>query len=538
MRRKLTYIVMAVTAFIIGAFIYPTTSSGWKITWEIKELGFKQAFLSQTLSDTNPEKQPNILFIVADDLGKFEVSAYGSKTMHTPHIDQLAKEGVLFTDCYVNAPICSPSRAGMLTGRYPQRFGFETQPMDFYPDNMAVFAITKYIVNTGDFVLVTPPDYPTETEMLKQGLPPTEMNLAELLKMRNYHTACIGKWHLGTSGELIPNARGFDEQYGFYGASSLYSEKRDSPGMVNYIQPFFSSEHQWETGREKNAAILRNNKVITEKRYLTFAIMEEGLDFMESNMNKKDPFFLYLSFNAPHVPFQAPLAYYEKHADEKDKNKRVYYAMIHALVDAIGTLMDKMKTMGLEENTIIYFISDNGGAAYTKATDNGPYKGGKLTDFEGGVNVPCMMKWKGHLPEGMVFDKPISSMDLFTTSIEVANCLLPDDRVYDGVNLLPYLSGENKNDPHEVFYWRSDHIHAMRKGDYKFLMSTRDNWAELYKISEDKYEKYDLSREHPEIIDELQIDYDKWQKDLKEPLWPRIMDKRVVIDGKTYLFPA
>jgi arylsulfatase A-like enzyme len=149
-----------------------------------------------------------------------------------------------------------------------------------------------------------------------------------------------------------------------------------------------------------------------------------------------------------------------------------------------------------------------------------------------------MIKWKGHLPEGQVFEKPVSSMDLFMTSMAVSGCSLPDDRVYDGINLLPYLIGENSGEPHEAFYWRSDHIHAMRKGDYKFLMSTRDNWAELYKISEDKYERFDLIREHPEIIKKLQIDFNKWQKDLKAPLWPRIMDKRVVINGKTYFFPA
>jgi arylsulfatase A-like enzyme len=538
MRKKVLYLVIFVLILFAGAFFYPTTSSKWKIEWDKKKLEFKEAFLSQQLSEFKVDKLPNILFIVVDDLGKFEVSAYGSKTMNTPHIDQLAKEGVLFTDCYVNAAVCSPSRAGFLTGRYPQRFGFETQPMELYPQNMAYYAIVKYMINTGDFILVTDPDYPGEADMLKQGLPPTEMNLAELLKMRNYNTACIGKWHLGADDELTPNARGFDEQYGFYGASSLYSESRESPGMVNHIQPLFSSEHQWKTGRKNNAAILRNNQLIVEKRYLTFAIMEEGLDFMERSIDKADPFFLYLSFNAPHVPFQAPKAYYDKYAYEKDENKRVYYAMINALDDAIGTLMEKMNALGLDENTIIYFLSDNGGASYTNATNNDPYKGGKLTDFEGGVNVPCMIKWKGHLQEGLVYKKPISSMDLFTTAIEVAECTLPDDRKYDGLNLLPYLNGENKGEPHESFYWRSDHIHAMRKGDYKFIMSTRDNWLELYNISEDKYETYDLSIGHPEIIKDLMRDFDEWEQSLKPPMWPRIMDKRLVIDGKTYLFPA
>ncbi len=212
--------------------------------------------------------------------------------------------------------------------------------------------------------------------------------------------------------------------------------------------------------------------------------------------------------------------------------------MIHALDDAIGSLMEKMKLLGLDENTVIYFISDNGGASYTGATTNFPYKGGKLTMFEGGVNIPFIMKWKGHIPEGLVYDKPVSSMDIYKTTADIAECPLPNDRVFDGVNLIPYLNGQNKNIPHEAFYWRADHIHAMRKGDYKYLLSTRDNWAEVYKISEDKYEEFDLNKEQPEIIKLLQKDFDEWQKGLMDPLWPRIMDHKIEVNGKTYLFPA
>ena len=194
--------------------------------------------------------------------------------------------------------------------------------------------------------------------------------------------------------------------------------------------------------------------------------------------------------------------------------------------------------MGLEENTVIYFISDNGGASYTGATDNGPLKGGKLTTFEGGVNVPFIMKGKGQIPEGSVYDKPVSSMDIFRTSASIAECPTPKDRVYDGVDLIPYVNGQVTDQPHEVFYWKADHIHAMRKGDYKYILSTRDNWCEIYKISEDKYERYNLYVEVPEVLKEMQKEFDTWQEGLKSPLWPRIMDHKFEIDGKTYLFPA
>jgi arylsulfatase A-like enzyme len=528
--------------FIFGLFSctfpFTTATYKWKIKWDKDKLKFKDKFVGQKLEAYSKGKPPNILFIVVDDLGKYEVSSYGSETVETPNIDQLASEGVRFKDCYVSSPVCSPSRAGMMSGRYPPRFGFETQPMEIYPNNLAVYALGKYMVNTGDFVLDTKPKFPPEWQIQKQGLPPTEFTLAEILKMRNYNTASIGKWHLGYSKELIPNNRGFDYQYGFYGAFSLYSEKRTSPDMVNFIQSSFSAKHQWKVGRKETSAILRNNKKIKEERYLTWAILDEGIDYISKHKDDQDPFVLYLAFNAVHVPFQAPKEYYDNVKGVTDENKRVYYAMIHTVDDAIGKLMKSVKDMGLEEDTLIYFISDNGGASYTGATDNGPFKGGKLTMFEGGVNVPFIMKWKGHIPEGLVYENPVSSMDIFMTSAKVAECPLPEDRIYDGIDLLPYLKNEKKEIPHAVFYWKADHIEAMRKGNWKFLLSTRDKWIELYNISKDKYEHYDLNDVHPDTLKLLRNEFDSWKKNLKEPLWPRLMDHKFTIDGKDYLFPA
>ncbi len=542
MNKRLLWAIPVLLVMVITlsqcTFPFTTASYKWKIKFDRKKIAFKEKFLGQKLPEYSDKKPPNIIFIVVDDLGKYEISAYGSETMKTPHIDQLASEGVRFTDCYVNAPVCAPSRAGMLTGRYPTRYGFETQPMEVYPNNLAAYYAGKFLMNTGDFEVVSKPRFPAEWQMVKQGVPPSEMTLADILKMRGYTTACVGKWHLGHSTKQIPNEMGFDEQYGFYGAFTLYTEKRHSPNYVSYIQDSYSSKYQWKMGRKETSAIRRNDKVIKESRYSTQAILEEGIEFIARNKNSDQPFFLYLAFNAPHVPFQAPTAYYEMHSDTPEENKRVYYSMIHALDDAIGSLNEKLKLMGLEENTIIYFISDNGGASYTGATDNGPYKGGKLTTFEGGVNVPFLMKWKGHVPEGTVYQNPVSSMDLFMTSTRVAECPLPDDRVYDGVNLVPYVTGEIAEKPHDAFYWKADHIHAMRKGDWKFLLSTRDKWVELYHISEDKYEHYDLNEERPAVLDTLEADYKIWMDQQAPPMWPRIMDHIFIIDGKTYKFPA
>ena len=212
--------------------------------------------------------------------------------------------------------------------------------------------------------------------------------MAEVLQEAGYKTGIIGKWHLGFGKEHKPNHRGFDYQYGFYGAFSLYTPNHRAPGYVNYIHNDLSSNHQWNMKRNENSAIRENDKVVSEKEYLTFGLVNKAKEFI--TQNSKDQFFLYLSFNAPHVPFQAPQKYYDQFAHIEDENRRVYLAMIKALDDAIGDFMNHLRAEGLEENTIVYFISDNGGASYTGATENGPLKGGKLTHFEGGINVPFM----------------------------------------------------------------------------------------------------------------------------------------------------
>jgi arylsulfatase A-like enzyme len=517
-------------------FPFTTASYKWDIKYDKNKLAFKKNFLEKNLPSYSGERLPNILLIVVDDLGKSEISCYGSTTVITPHMDKLGDEGIRFADCYVTAPVCAPSRAGLLTGRYPERYGFETQPMEMYPNNLPSYWIGKYMINTGEFVMDEKPRFPPEWQIQKQGLLPSEITMAELLKMRGYSTACIGKWHLGYSKDHIPNNRGFDYQYGFYGAFSLYSEKRKDPDMVNYIQDSFSAKHQWKMGRQETSAIRRNDKIIKERRYLTDAIKEEAIAYMA--IHKKEPFFLYVAFNAVHTPFQVPRYYYELYENVPDENKRIYYAMVTALDDAIGELLEKLRSLGLENNTIIYLVSDNGGAAYTKATDNKPYKGGKLTMFEGGVNVPFFMKWKGKIPEGTVYRNPVSAMDIFMTNVLLAECQLPDDRVYDGTDLMPYLTGKNEGMPHENFYWKADHIHAMRNSEWKYLQSVRDGWIELYNIKEDKYEKIDLRNVRPEVLKQLQEQFDLWKKDLMQPLWPRIMDYKIIIDGKEYLFPA
>ncbi len=534
-KAQLLFILITV---ISSCYPISVTKTKWRIKWDKELKNGKAEFLADQKSAERKQKPPNVVVIVADDLGKYEVSAYGVDHISTPNIDRLGYEGVIFDEGYVTAPTCAPSRAGIMTGRVQNRYGFETQIMEHYPTNMIEYMSGKYLTNTGDFVIKAKPDFPAEWQVRKQGVPPTEITMAEMFKRMGYVTGITGKWHLGISRHNLPMNRGFDYQYGFYGAFSLYTPDKHWSHVINHEHESFSAQHQWNMGRYGEAAIMEMGEEVYEERYLTFAFRDKAMEFIEKN--KDDPFFLYCTFSAPHVPFQAPVDYYCMYEHVEDDNKRVYYAMISALDDAIGALHQKIKDLGLEENTIIYLLSDNGGASYTKATDNGPLKGGKLTQFEGGINVPFMMKWKGKIPAGSRYKYPVSSADIFVTSVINAGGQLPDDREYDGVDLMPFITGRNNDRPHDHLFWRADHIWAIRDGDYKLILSTRDGWAELYDLTKDKSEEFNLKEQMPDLFEQLRTTHEKWQKENlpEKPMWPRIMDKKFVLYGKEYLFPA
>ncbi len=535
MLKKSTFLFIVLSLIVYGCSV---TRVKWRVKWDKDKKHGKKEFFAENKSKDHNQNPPNIIILLADDLGKYEVSAYGAKHISTPNIDKLGSEGVVFEEGYVTAPTCAPSRSGIMTGRVQNRYGFETQIMEFYPTNIIEYWSGKYFVNTGSFEVKSKPQFPSEWQTHKQGVPPTEITLAERLKSMGYYTGIVGKWHLGVSRHNLPLNRGFDYQFGFYGASSLYTPERYWSHVINHEHHTFSDDYQWKTGRYGEAAILEMGKEIYEEEYLTYAFRDKAIEFLEKN--KDTTFFLYCAFNAPHVPFQAPVDYYCMYEDVEDENKRVYYAMISALDDAIGEINKKLKELGLEENTIVYLLSDNGGASYTGATDNGPLKGGKLTQFEGGINVPFMMKWKGTIPEGDRYDYPVSSADIFVTSVLNAGGTLPTDREYDGVNLIPYVTGKDSGRPHDVLFWRADHIWAIRDGDYKLILSTRDGWAELYDLKNDKSEMFNLKDQMPDLYQDLYNTHLQWQETSlpEKPMWPRIMDKKFVLNGKEYLFPA
>ncbi len=536
--RSVWFRTLALLGCISLSACFPLTLSRpkWQIKYDKDLSTGKEDFLQQAAAGA-PDK-PNVVFILCDDLGKYEVSAYGADHIATPHIDQIGAEGVVFEEGYVTAPTCAPSRAGILTGRVQNRFGFETQIMEFYPTNMIEYLSGKYMVDTDDWVLASKPQYPAEWQIIRQGTPPSEINLAEILKKYGYRTGIVGKWHQGISQKHLPEYRGFDYTYGFRGAFSLYAPEKNWNGIINHEHESFSAQHQWNLGRHGEAAIFENGEEIQEDQYLTFAIRDRAIRFLDAHQN--EPFFLYIPFSAPHVPFQAHVDYYCQFAHVEDHNKRVYYAMIAALDDAIGAIHQKIKDLGLEENTIIYLLSDNGGASYTEATDNGPLKGGKLTHFEGGLNIPFMMKWPRKIPAGLRFADPVLSTDVFVTTVMNIGGKLPQDRPYDGVDLLPYVLGEQSGRPHPSLFWRADHIWTVRNEDYKLIMSTRDGWAELYDLQEDKSETINLQEDMPELYEDLRQLHLDWQNNHlpDKPMWPVLMDHRFVLNGKEYLFPA
>ena len=493
----------------------------------------KADYLEQISAPMPEDSLPNILIILVDDLGKYDISTYNPDGVPTPAIDQLASQGIRFTRAYATSSVCSPSRASMLTGRYQQRFGYERQPMNRYARNKLEYWFVDHFIDTYPMQLNGIMSSPPKKEIAMQGIPESEILLPELLKKRGYHTAIFGKWHLGQHKQFLPTNRGFDEQYGFYEAFTLFAPE-DDPDIINYRHDYYANKHIWSQGRKGSCAIRENEQVIEEDDYLTFAIANKVCNFLDQKGN--DPFFLYVPFNAPHTPFQVPREYYDRFSHISDNNKRVYYGMISALDDAIAQITAKLEELNLTRSTLIIFASDNGGATYTGATDNGILKGGKFTQFEGGINIPMIVSGKGFLPEGKDVEYPVSLMDIFTTAASAAGCKLSADRPYDGIDLIPYLTDQDKAFQARDFIWRTDYNHALIFGNWKFIWNKRDQLEYLFKLDDDPGEHNDLSKEYPEKVQAYKDKILDWSGEMKEPLWPGVMDFIFDNEGKLTLW--
>lgn len=533
--RRSLIVITCVFASIVAYLLWPLSTKRWEIQYDTQRVAKKKEQLETVRKSSEAvDNRPNIVLILADDLGYTDSSIYGKGLVTTPNLEQLATDGVVFTDAYCTASICSPSRAGLLTGRYQQRFGYETQPMTRYPRNRLEYYAYKYLFDTGDWALHDLQGIPRKQDIMKQGLPPSELNLAELMKACGYRTGIVGKWHLGYSEELLPNNVGFDYQYGFYEAFTLYAPI-DAEGIVNFRHDYFASRHIWAQERKGPCAIRRNGVVVEEKEYLTFAIAREAREFIRRNVER--PFFLFASFSAPHTPFQAPRKYVDRFPGEPDMNRRVYKAMIAALDDAVGEVLKEIDEAGLGEKTVVFFASDNGGATYTGATDNGHLKGGKFTNFEGGIRIPLAVRWPKKIKPGIVVSTPVILPDVFVTAAKASGCELPADVKYDGVDLMPVIDRTGDLAADRMLFWRSGTQKAVRHGPWKLLLDNKTGRTHLYDLQRDMGETNDLSTSERGVHRRLMESLQKWEETLKKPLWPEVMYYRFRIDGIDYDFP-
>ena len=532
-RKPILISSVLILAVILGYGFWPMSSKQFEITFDETKIQQKQEYLA-SLSSVAARK-PNIIIIMADDLGKTDISLYDKPPIETPNIDSIGLKGMTFSEGYITSPICAPSRAGMLTGRYQQRFGFEYQPHDRYPKNRIEMFVYKNFIATGDWLVAEQVEFPEFKDIVKNGMPPSEIMLSEILQNAGYETGIAGKWHLGSGEHAIPINRGFDYQYGFYEAYSLYMADTSHKDVVNQRHKDFSDPFIWGKGRSGNCAIRRNDAVIDEKFYLTDRIAEEANQFITKH--KEEPFFLYVPFLAPHTPFQATKAYFDKLDHIKDRNKRVYNAMIWQLDDAVGSIISHLEQNDLMDNTIIFFLSDNGGATYTEATDNAPLKGGKFTNFEGGLNIPFMVRWDGNIKQGREFSNPVISMDIFSTALELAGLEAPQDRTTDGASLLPVFQDSSNATIHDKLCWRSGYNRAIRSGDWKLITDGLSGNHALYNLSEDKEEKNNLYDSEPEIVKQLELQHAEWESEMMDPRWPRVMDYRWWDGDEPFYFP-
>ncbi len=398
--------------------------------------------------------RPNVVVIVSDDQGYADSSCYDHpKEVSTPSIDRLANEGVRLTNAYTSAYVCAPTRAGLLTGRYQQRFGFYT---------------------AGDS---------------RTGMPVSEVTVADLLKKEGYATGVFGKWHVGLEPEYRPLRRGFDEFYGFLGH-----------GAHDYFKLEITSEHN---------SIYRNEQPINDTGYLTNNLAREAVSFIARHC--KRAFFLYLPFNAVHWPLQA-LQEHMKRFNTGDPNRDIYLAMLTCMDEAIGRVLDALKRTGADDNTLIIFFSDNGGAKKNHA-NNGALREYKQTVYEGGIRVPFIVRWPGRLPKGTVCDEPVISLDVMPTICAAVGAELPGDRVYDGKNMLPVLQGRSENPLHEALFWYdgSDQW-AVRAGQWKLL--NFKGALELYNLQADMSEKNNVKGQNPEIVERLRQMYSAWKNQM------------------------
>ena len=415
-------------------------------------------------SGAPPGLWPNIVLIVADDLGYGDLGVYGCPDIATPNLDSLARDGVQFSSGYVSCPLCSPTRAGLLTGRYQQRFGHEYNPVPGLPDDP------------------------------RFGLPQSETTLAERLRALGYATGLVGKWHLGYQEGMRPLDRGFQEFFGFLNGLRSYL-----PGGA--IEP--------------GGELLNGTRPVQLTEYLPDALGRVALSFI--NRHRRAPFFLMLCFKAVHAPLEATQPYLDRVAHIADDSRRTMAAILTAMDDNVGRVLARLQAYGLDARTLVVFVSDNGGDTPWNASMNSPLRGYKSEMWEGGIRVPFLLRWPGQVPAGMVYDEPVSSLDVVPTVMAAAGQDIAPEWGLDGVDLRPYLTGEASGPPHEALYWRMGEQSAIRQGEWKLVVEGAG--PRLFNLAEDIGESNDLAALMPDKVAELQALWEAWSAQMAPPRW-------------------
>lgn len=417
--------------------------------------------------------KPNIVLFVADDMGFADSGVTGCKDIPTPNIDALAKNGVRFTQGYTSGCVCSPTRAGLVTGRYQQRFGFDANA-----------------------------EGQNKTEKEPRALDLKQTTLPQRLKALGYATGMVGKWHLGSQDGYLPNQRGFDFFYGIlpFGLGGKGPNGETPPPVY------------------RNAAVAE-----TPKNHME-AFCYEALAFVDAHQT--EPFLLYLPFTAVHAPFVGPQPWLDQHDAAAPASRRTYGADLRQMDDIVGRVMARLRERGLEENTLVFFFSDNGGPG--GAADNTPFRGTKWTLWEGGIHVPFVAQWKGRIPAGRVLNHPVIQVDVAATALAAAGAEIAPDWKLDGANLLPLLEGRTDAAPHEALYWRFGVQYAVRQGDWKLVKAHVNQAPRLHNLAQDPGEQTDLAAQHPDKVKQLQSLWDAWNAGNEPPRW---IDERWNGDG-------
>lgn len=495
-----------------------------EIAWQSDVAG-----TDQTSSAGSPlRRPPNVILIVADDLGFNDITLHGGGIaggrVSTPNIDSIASQGVSFTNGYSANATCAPSRAALMTGRYATRFGFEFTPT---PKQFM-----KLVTGIPDPQQPHPAIYHAEREnelisYESMGLPTSEVTMAKLLQGGGYHTVHLGKWHLGDSPQFRPYNHGFDESLSLLHGGSMYLPTKHA-NVVNSMQDYDPID-KFLWAAEPWGIRHNDREPFQPPKYMTDYLSDEAVKVVQANKNR--PFFMYLAYNAPHTPLQATREDYDALSFIPDHTTRVYAAMIRSLDRNIGRVLKSLKDQGIDDNTLVIFTSDNGGAHYIGVDGiNAPYRGWKATFFEGGIRVPFFMRWPAAIPRGVKVTTAVNHFDVFATAAAAAGVAVPMDRPIDGVNLLPFANGKSRGDAHESLFWRTDSYRVMRTKDWKLQVTERPKMDRLYHLSVDPTERNNLAAKEPAQLEAMKTQLAAWEKQQVRPLWPSLGEGAIAID--------